>query len=224
MKLKWDEDQKARAIRILGILIAALGVFTLLSTVSYLFTWKTDMSLLSNPEMMGTGVKVHNAAGKLGYRFADFLVGKCFGLGSLALLILLFALAARLLLHKWDQPLLKTTLLVLSGAFVSSLVFSCIAGLVGTDGAFGTGLGGQLGSFLVGWSNNLIGKALTAVLVLFLLCGWLFFWQLQKIADPECREPGIQKSPVLLIKCKGSFISDQTAYSNIHSPLNYSTY
>ena len=174
MKLKWDEDQKARAIRILGILIAALGVFTLLSTVSYLFTWKTDMSLLSNPEMMGTGVKVHNAAGKLGYRFADFLVGKCFGLGSLALLILLFALAARLLLHKWDQPLLKTTLLVLSGAFVSSLVFSCIAGLVGTDGAFGTGLGGQLGSFLVGWSNNLIGKALTAVLVLLLLCGWLF--------------------------------------------------
>ena len=174
MKLKWDEDQKARAIRILGILIAALGVFTLLSTVSYLFTWKTDMSLLSNPEMMSTGVKVHNAAGKLGYRFADFLVGKCFGLGSLALLILLFALAVRLLLHKWEQPLLKTTLLVLSGAFVSSLVFSCIAGLIGTDGAFGTGLGGQLGSFLVGWSNNLVGKVLTAVLVLLLLCGWLF--------------------------------------------------
>ena len=174
MKLKWDEDQKARAIRILGILIAALGVFTLLSTVSYLFTWKTDMSLLSNPEMMSTGVKVHNAAGKLGYRFADFLVGKCFGLGSLALLILLFALAVRLLLHKWEQPLLKTTLMVLSGAFVSSLVFSCIAGLIGTDGAFGTGLGGQLGSFLTGWSNNLIGKALTAVLVLLLLCGWLF--------------------------------------------------
>ena len=174
MKLKWDEDQKARAIRILGILIAALGVFTLLSTVSYLFTWKTDMSLLSNPEMMSTGVKVHNAAGKLGYRFADFLVGKCFGLGSLALLILLFALAVRLLLHKWEQPLLKTTLLVLSGAFVSSLVFSCIAGLVGTDGAFGTGLGGQLGSFLTGWSNNLIGKALTAVIILLLLCGWLF--------------------------------------------------
>ena len=174
MKLKWDEDQKARAIRILGILIAAFGVFTLLSTVSYLFTWKTDMSLLSNPEMMSTGVKVHNAAGKLGYRFADFLVGKCFGLGSLALLILLFALAVRLLLHKWEQPLLKTTLLVLSGAFVSSLVFSCIAGVVGREGAFGTGLGGQLGSFLTGWSNNLIGKALTAVIILFLLCGWLF--------------------------------------------------
>ena len=202
MKLKWDEDQKARAIRILGILIAALGVFTLLSTVSYLFTWKTDMSLLSNPEMMGTGVKVHNAAGKLGYRFADFLVGKCFGLGSLALLILLFALAARLLLHKWDQPLLKTTLLVLSGAFVSSLVFSCIAGLVGTDGAFGTGLGGQLGSFLVGWSNNLIGKALTAVLVLFLLCGWLFLISpkfaalMKKFFKSDSYEPEPEPVPV----------------------------
>ncbi len=202
MKLKWDEDQKARAIRILGILIAALGVFTLLSTVSYLFTWKTDMSLLSNPEMMGTGVKVHNAAGKLGYRFADFLVGKCFGLGSLALLILLFALAARLLLHKWDQPLLKTTLLVLSGAFVSSLVFSCIAGLVGTDGAFGTGLGGQLGSFLVGWSNNLIGKALTAVLVLLLLCGWLFLISpkfaalMKKFFKSDSYEPEPEPVPV----------------------------
>ena len=174
MKLKWDEDQKASAIKILGILIAAFGVFALLSTVSYLFTWKADMSLLSNPDMMDTGVKVRNAAGKLGYKFADFLVGKCFGLGSFALLILLFALAARLLLHKWNQSLLKTTLIVLSGAFTTSLVFSCIAGLAGTDKAFGTGLGGQMGSFLVNWSNNLFGKILTGVLVLILFLGWLF--------------------------------------------------
>ena len=174
MRLKWDEDQKAGAIRILGILIAAFGVFALLSTLSYLFTWKADMSLLSNPAMMDTGVKVHNAAGKLGYKFADFLVGKCFGLGSFALLILLFALAARLLLHKWNQSLLKTALIVLSGAFTTSLVFSCIAGLIGTDKAFGTGLGGQMGSFLVNWSNNLLGKILTAVIVLLLFCGWLF--------------------------------------------------
>ena len=89
MRIKWDEDQKARTLRILGIVIAAFGLFTLLSTVSYLFTWKTDMSLLSNPAMMDTGIKVQNAAGKLGYRFANFLVGKCFGLGSLALLVLL---------------------------------------------------------------------------------------------------------------------------------------
>ncbi|MBP5537365.1 MAG: DNA translocase FtsK 4TM domain-containing protein [Bacteroidales bacterium] len=174
MKLKWDEDQKARAIRIIGILTAAFGVFALLSTVSYLFTWKADMSLLSHPEMMDTGVKVHNAAGKLGYKFADFLVGKCFGLGSFALLVLLFAIAARLLLHKWNQSLLKTTLIVLSGAFTTSLVFSCLAGLIGTDKAFGTGLGGQMGSFLVNWSNNLLGKILTAVIVLLLFVGWLF--------------------------------------------------
>ncbi|MBR5431362.1 MAG: DNA translocase FtsK 4TM domain-containing protein, partial [Bacteroidales bacterium] len=174
MKLKWDEDQKARAIRIIGILTAAFGVFALLSTVSYLFTWKADMSLLSHPEMMDTGVKVHNAAGKLGYKFADFLVGKCFGLGSFAFLVLLFAIAARLLLHKWNQSLLKTALIVLSGAFTTSLVFSCMAGLIGTDKAFGTGLGGQMGSFLVNWSNNLLGKILTAVIVLLLFVGWLF--------------------------------------------------
>ena len=174
MKLKWDEDQKARAIRIIGILTAAFGVFALLSTVSYLFTWKADMSLLSHPEMMDTGVKVHNAAGKLGYKFADFLVGKCFGLGSFAFLVLLFAIAARLLLHKWNQSLLKTALIVLSGAFTTSLVFSCLAGLIVTDKAFGTGLGGQMGSFLVNWSNNLLGKILTAVIVLLLFVGWLF--------------------------------------------------
>ena len=174
MRIKWDEDQKAGFIRILGIAIAAFGVFTLLSTVSYLFTWKTDMSLLSNPDMIAPGVKVHNAAGKLGYRFANFLVGKCFGLGSFAFLVLLFAVAARLLLHKWNQSLLKTTLLVLSGALVSSLVFSCAAGLIGTDGAFGTGLGGQMGSFVIRWSNNLLGKVITAALVILLLCGWLF--------------------------------------------------
>ena len=211
MRIKWDEDQKARTLRILGIAIAAFGLFTLLSTVSYLFTWKTDMSLLSNPAMMDTGVKVQNAAGKLGYRFADFLVGKCFGLGSLALLVLLFAIAVRLLLHKWDQPLLKTTLLVLSGALVSSLVFSCAAGLIGSDGAFGTGLGGQMGSFIIRWSNNLLGKVITAALVILLLCGWLFliskkfadmlkrFFQsdtFEKEKNPEPEKPQEKTAPV----------------------------
>ncbi|MEE3430493.1 MAG: hypothetical protein VZR34_06410, partial [Candidatus Cryptobacteroides sp.] len=42
-----DDDDKERVIKITGLLIAVFAIFTLLANVSYLFTWKTDQSLLS---------------------------------------------------------------------------------------------------------------------------------------------------------------------------------
>ena len=47
-----DEDRKDRIIRMTGLVMAAFTVFTLLSSVSYLFTWKADQSLLGDPKMM----------------------------------------------------------------------------------------------------------------------------------------------------------------------------
>lgn len=172
--MKWDEQQKASATKITGLCIAVFAVFALLSSVSYLFTWKADQSILTDPAGMGLDVPVSNMAGKLGYKLGYLLVCRWFGLGSFALFVILAAISVRLLLRRWHYSLLKTTLVALSGAFVASLILSFVAGIFGPDTLFGGGLGGQCGAFMVSWGKDLIGSIATFCVILLLLVCWLF--------------------------------------------------
>ena len=169
----WDDRQRETAVRLFGLLLAVLAIYTFISCVSYLFTWKADQSLLTSAESLSPATPVSNPSGKLGFRLGRFLICDCFGLGSFALILILAAAAARILLRRWKYSLLKTTAVVLSGAFVLSLILSWTAGLFGPDTAFGGGLGGRCGAFLVGWGNNLFGRLLTLFFILVLALGWL---------------------------------------------------
>ena len=172
---RWDDRERAVAVKIIGLLVAAIAVFVLIGTVSYLFHWKEDMSLLSDPAMMDSGVRAGNAAGKLGYRTGHLLVCRLFGLGSFALLVILGAVSARLIANRWHYSLLKTTLVALFGAFVASIVLACIGGFAGAQNAFGGGLGGEFGTQIIAWSNNLFGVIVTPILAVIVLLAYLFF-------------------------------------------------
>ena len=39
---RWDDRERAVAVKIIGLLVAAIAVFVLIGTVSYLFHWKED--------------------------------------------------------------------------------------------------------------------------------------------------------------------------------------
>jgi S-DNA-T family DNA segregation ATPase FtsK/SpoIIIE len=169
-----DEDDKARLVKTAGLLVAAFAVFTFLATVSYFFTWKVDQSTLANPVSDQT-VPISNIAGKLGYRWADVLVRKWFGLGSLALIIILFAVSVRLLLKRWHYSMTRTILLTVSGALVASFILSFVSDVAGWSNVFGGGLGGECGESVVSWSRNLFGSVITVVFLLLLLGLWLFF-------------------------------------------------
>lgn len=172
---RWDDRERAVAVKIIGLLVAAISVFVFIGTVSYLFHWKEDMSLLSDPAMMDSGVRAGNAAGKLGYRTGHLLVCRLFGLGSFALLVILGAVSARLIANRWHYSLLKTTLVALFGAFVASIVLACIGGFAGAQNAFGGGLGGEFGAQIIAWSNNLFGVIVTPILAVIVLLAYLFF-------------------------------------------------
>ncbi|MBR4585349.1 MAG: DNA translocase FtsK 4TM domain-containing protein [Bacteroidales bacterium] len=179
MKLRiwktWDEEERASAVRIAGLCIAALTLFIFIASFSYLFHWKEDLSLLGDPAAMDAGRRVGNAAGKLGFKTGHLLVGDLFGLGSFALLVILAAVAVRLLNRDWAKPLLKTSLIALFGAFVSSLLLAWIGDLAGLQTAFGGGLGGRCGAAVVAWASNLFGKIVTGLFVFILLAAFLFF-------------------------------------------------
>ena len=167
----WDEDEKASAIKILGLLVGAFTLFILISTTSYLFTWQADMSLLESP----SSDSAHNAAGKLGIKAGHLLVCRLFGLGSYALLLILGALTVRLLSGKWKQSLLKTTLIALFGAFIASLILAYISKLASLGYIFGGGLGGRLGAYVIDWWSDLVGMGVTAATLVVLLALLLLF-------------------------------------------------
>ena len=164
----WDENQRASAVKIAGLCVAALALFVLIGSVSYMLHWQQDMSF-------EPGEKVANAAGTLGYRTGKFLVCDFLGLGSFALLVILVAVSVRLLTGRWAGSILKTVLLTISGAFIASLFFAFAGKIAGLSNAFGGGLGGACGEAVVGWSLTVLGAFITAIVLILLVALWLFF-------------------------------------------------
>ena len=166
---------KSNILKYTGIAVLVFALFTLISALSYLFTWQADQSLMSHPEMMDKGVDVENWGGKLGYMWSRFLVSGCFGLGSFALVFLMGAVAYRLFF--WDRHigLLKTTFITVTGSFLSSLILSAVSMAVGPDTAFGGGLGGDAGHAVVAWLENLVGGLAVGLILFALAVAWLIF-------------------------------------------------
>lgn len=170
-----DPEKKEKYARILGIAMAVFTVFTFISLTSYLFTWKQDQSLLHEAQMTSPDVEVGNSAGKMGFKWASFLVEKCFGLGSFAFLFLLVVMTLRLLSNKSSYGLLRTLLVTFSGAFLASVILAFIASVTGGTNAFGGGYGGECGAVVVLWMSNLVGNIVTFLILVALSIVWLVF-------------------------------------------------
>ena len=170
-----SDDRKSTLLKYAGWTMAAFAVITLISVLSYLFTWQADQSLLSRPDMMDKSVDVQNWGGKLGYRWSSFLVTDCFGLGSFALVFLFCAIAYRLFFWKRSIGLLKMTFVSLLAALISSLVLAFGADKFGADTSFGGGLGGYAGSAVVQMMENLLGSVGAGLVIVLLAVALLLF-------------------------------------------------
>ena len=168
-----DPEKKSYLLKYSGIAVMLVALFSFVSVLSYLFTWSVDQSLMSHPEMMDRGVDVANWAGKVGYKWASFWVGECFGLGAFALIFLLCACGYRLFC--WDRSigLVRLTFLSVSGAFLSALILSYCSMSVSNDVFFGGGLGGDAGHAVILWMSNLFGGFVSAFILLVLAIAWL---------------------------------------------------
>lgn len=166
----WDEEEKAVAVKLTGAFFLVAAIFVFISIVSYLFSWKQDASLLSGGSIMENAT---NAAGSLGFRTGHFLVSELFGIGSLALLIILLAISARLLSGKWQSSLARTGIITLFGAFMASLALSYIGSLLGMETAFDGGLGGRCGAFCITWMTRTLGVIVTGLVIAVLIAIFL---------------------------------------------------
>lgn len=168
-----DAEKKSNILKYSGIAVLVFALFTLVSVLSYLFTWQADQSLMSHPDMMDRGVEVSNLAGKVGYKWASFLVARCFGLGCFGLIFLMGACAYRLFYWGRSIGLMRLTLLSLSGTFLLSLFFSFCSVQFSSDTFFGGGLGGDAGHAVVLWMDNLFGNIISAMILIILIIAWM---------------------------------------------------
>ena len=166
-KMNMTPESKALMLRCLGVLIMVFATFSLISAVSYLFTWKQDQSLLTLAAM--TGDDVANLGGSMGLRWGSFLVSDFLGLGSFAFIFLLGVYAVRLFFWKMDFSLLRLTFVAVSGAFICSLLLS----VIGFNEVFGGGLGGNAGQAVISLIASYVGKVVTVLIVLALAIVWL---------------------------------------------------
>ena len=190
--------ERQRKIEVIaGLVIGAFAFFTLLAIVSYLFTWKADQSLDGYARAMDQDVAVSNMAGKLGFKWSYLLVCKWFGLGSLALVVILGVISIRLLFGKRSYSIIRVLLLSITGALVASFVFAFISKLAGLDTTFGGGLGGGCGDVMVSFLDNLVGSLLTFCILAILVVLWLLFASRRfsdvLAADPD--KPAKKKEP-----------------------------
>ncbi len=166
----WDDDDRNRVIKITGTVIALFGIFTLFATVSYLFTWKADQSLLSS-----AASEASNIAGRIGFKWADLLIRRWFGLASFGFIVVLCAFSVRLLALRWHRSLLRTTVETVTGVVIASLLLAFISKAAGMQNAFGGGLGGECGEAMIEMGCSLFGTVLTGLIAVALAVLWLLF-------------------------------------------------
>ena len=159
-KINMTPEGRSLMLRCLGIAIFLFAVFTLVSSVSYLFHWKEDMGVTSDV--------VANWGGSMGLSWGRFLVTDFLGLGSFAFIFLLGVYAVRLFFWNMDVSLWRMTITTFSGAFLCSLFLSLF-----NSGAFLGGLGGYAGQAVIALISSGVGKIVAVLIVLSLIVVWL---------------------------------------------------
>ncbi len=160
-----SSEQKEIASKLCGLAVFILDILTFIALASYLLHWREDMS----------GDVLQNAAGSLGYGYARYLVCRCFGLGSFALVVFLTALGLKLIKDESHISVLNYAVKSLCGAFVCSLLGAYVGNFLSLELIFGGGFGGDCGRFLVAGMTGALGSIVTGLVVVFLLVIFLVF-------------------------------------------------
>lgn len=170
-----DPQTRTLIARVVGLVVGVFALFTLFSCVSYLFTWKSDYSIVSWGDISNPDKMPANSGSRLGLRWSRFLVGGCFGLSAFCIAGLLATLAVKIFMQRLDSKFLRPSVLMITAAPLFSFVLSYFSGLVSSDTFFGGGLGGFAGAEFVRLCQNLSGKIGTGLFLAVLVVIWLLF-------------------------------------------------
>lgn len=161
-----DEQQKAVAIKVVGVGLCVLTLAMALSALSYLVHWTADAAPVG-------GVK--NIVSKLGASLGGFVVRDCLGLASFVVIGLVGHLAYKTFMRNLSWKMLYSILQVFAGAVLLAAWLAFLGHVFKADALFGGGLGGHMGSAIGVACVNFMGSIMTFVFFVFLTIVWLLF-------------------------------------------------
>ena len=164
--------KRESAYLLCGLAALAVSIYTLVSLVSYLFTWADDQSLFDNDGVFGTMMQVENGGGAIGLVWANFLISKLFGLGAF-IIPFFFGGVALFCLKIKKIRVLRLFFLSLFGCIILSVAFSFIFSFTEFDSWFGNGAGGSYGYYITVWLKMMLGNTGAAGVILFAIIAWM---------------------------------------------------
>jgi len=161
-----------RVKTILGIIFLFIGLYIILSMISYFFTWKEDQDLVfrfSWDLMKDTDVIASNILGKLGAWIAHFFFYKFAGIISIVIPFFIIQIGINLLSKQKIFKLFKYLTIYLTLIVFVALILSFLL----PNSSFPWG--GAFGKYTDLWLNSFIGKLGAGLLYLFGLIASLLF-------------------------------------------------
>lgn len=165
-----DRRVKLMIRRVIGGMLLIVSLYVLICCLSYLFTWKSDYSILDWSDVQALPA---NLGSRLGLKISWFLVGGCFGLSAFFLPVLTGLIGLHLCDTGKYRLSLKTAMKLLIAAPLFSFILAYVSGLVSSDHFFGGGLGGFAGAEFSKICEAAMGNTGTGLLLLVLLVFWL---------------------------------------------------
>ncbi len=173
---------------LVGLIFLSMSVYTLVSEISYLFTWANDQSIIQDNSFVATLLEMDNTSasndgGLVGLSWARLLITDLFGVGAF-IFPLFFGGVALFCFKKGSVNLVKLIFISLFGSIIISLSASFILTNTGVDDWFGTGAGGSYGHYAVEVLTKLTGTVGAALILSFLFLLWMAFitpWTLRFI-------------------------------------------
>jgi DNA segregation ATPase FtsK/SpoIIIE, S-DNA-T family len=169
-KKSFFTDEKFKFV--LGILITGFALYLLITCVSYLFWWKTDLSLADKDVLTGPDIEVKNWGGKAGHFFAKMIIANGFGYGAFFIPLIFGVIGLYLLKFPKIRPV-KLISLFAFAAIILSLLLGFI--FINSHAYLGSGPGGAQGYVVIRWSKALIGMIGTGVILAFVTISYLVF-------------------------------------------------
>ena len=175
---------------IIGIFITVFALYLLLSCVSYLFWWKTDLSTPDSNVLSGPDIVVKNTGGKLGHFLAEKIIKFGFGFGAFFIPLIFGVIGLYLL----NFPKIKPFKLIAKFTF-ATIILSIILGFVFhfSKDYLGSGPGGAQGYFITEWSNAFMGKIGTGAVLAVITVIYLVFALRVKPESFRLRVPSFMK-------------------------------
>ena len=154
-----------------GILITGFAVYLLISCISYLFSWKTDLSLPHSDVITGSDV-VKNKGGRSGHFLASLIIKNGYGFGAFFIPLIFGAAGLRML----NFPKIKPFILSVKFAFAAIIISLLLSYILGPSNMYlGGGPGGAHGSIIIKWLDGFMGKIGTGILLGVITIGYLIF-------------------------------------------------